>query len=114
MRNQADGCAPHSGATEGEGEGPVDLRYSAIAFGLAVLYVWGSLWVGWVIATFLVVVIYLVMAGKRNPLVIVPTALVLSVGMAYVFIKIVYIALPTGTGIFDSVTYGLLRLMGAA
>ncbi|MGJ9411392.1 tripartite tricarboxylate transporter TctB family protein [Aeromicrobium sp. CF4.19] len=115
MRQVAAGTpTPVPDDAEGEGEGPVDLRYALFALGLAALYVWGTLWIGWVIATFLAVVVFLVVAGKRNPLVIVPTALVLSVGMAYVFIKVVYIALPTGTGIFDTVTFGLLRLMGAA
>lgn len=94
--------------------GAFDLRYTLVALGLAALHVWGSLWVGWVIATFLAVVVFLVLAGQRNPLVIVPLALGLSIGMAYVFIKLVYIALPTGTGVFDTATYGLLRFLGAA
>lgn len=100
-------------AAQGKAQDAFDLRYTMVALGLAVLYVWGSLWVGWVIATFLAVVVYLVLAGQRNPVVIVPLALVLSIGMAYVFIKLVYIALPTGTGVFDTATYGLLRLLGA-
>ena len=32
--------------------------------------------------------------------------------LAYVFVKIVYIALPTGVGVFDTVTVFLYRVFG--
>ena len=32
--------------------------------------------------------------------------------LAYVFVKVVYIALPTGIGIFDTVTVALYRVFG--
>ena len=32
--------------------------------------------------------------------------------LAYVFVKVVYIALPTGLGVFDTVTVALYRLFG--
>ena len=41
---------------------------------IAVAYVVGTTYLGWVVATFLMVVIFLVLAGKRNLFVVVPLA----------------------------------------
>lgn len=90
----------------------IDSRRVWVAIALSVLYVLATLYLGWLIATFVFTIVFLVMAGKRNALVIAPTAFVCAFGLAYVFIKIVYISLPTGVGVFDLVTVRLFELMG--
>jgi len=90
----------------------IDSRRVAIAIGLSVLYVLSTLFLGWPIATFILTLVFLFLAGKRNPVFIVPTALVLSLGFTYVFVKIVYISLPTGYGFFDTITVRLFEIMG--
>jgi putative tricarboxylic transport membrane protein len=90
----------------------IDMRRVGVAVALSVAYVIGSLFVGWVLATFLVVIVFLWLADKRNLLITVPVALLFSLGMAYVFVKIVYISLPTGVGAFDQFTVLLFELLG--
>jgi putative tricarboxylic transport membrane protein len=90
----------------------LNMRRVIVAIGLSVAYVLGTLFLGWVLATFLLVVAFLWLTGKRNPLITIPVALTLSLGMAYVFVKVVYISLPTGTGIFDQFTVLLFELLG--
>lgn len=84
-----------------------------LAIGLAVGYVVATLYLGWIIATFAFIVVFLYLAGKRTLWLTVPLGAGLSIGMAYLFVKVVYIALPTGIGVFDQVTIGLLQALGA-
>lgn len=81
----------------------------ALSFG----YVIATLYLGWVLATFVFVVLFLYLTGKRNLLITVPLGAVLAVGFAYIFVKVVYIALPTGVGVFDVLTVRLLQAIGA-
>lgn len=90
----------------------IDIRKVVVVIALSVAYVIASVYIGWVLATFAVVLAFLWLSGKRNPLIIVPVALVLSLGMVYVFVKIVYISLPTGVGAFDEFTILLFELLG--
>ena len=90
----------------------IDMRRVVVAIALSVAYVIASLFLGWVVATFLLVIVFLWLTGKRNLLVTVPVALAFSLGMAYVFVKIVYISLPTGVGPFDQFTVLLFELLG--
>lgn len=93
-------------------ESLIDHRRVGVAIAFSFLYVASTLFLGWTIATFVFSVVFLAMAGKRNPLVVLPTALVFSLGFTYVFVKIVYISLPTGSGVFDTITVRLFELMG--
>lgn len=88
-------------------------RRVLLAVALSVGYVFATLYLGWVIATFVVTVVFLVLAGKRNLLIVVPLGLIFSLGLAYVFVKVVYISLPTGVGPFDAATVLLFELLGA-
>lgn len=93
-------------------ESLIDSRQVGVAILLAVVYVLASIFLGWVLATFVFTILFLVLAGKRNPLIVLPMALVLSLGFAYVFVKLVYISLPTGIGVFDLVTVRLFETLG--
>ncbi len=90
----------------------IDGRKVWVAIGFSILYVFSTLFLGWPIATLVFSLVFLLLAGKRNPLFIVPTALVFAFGFTYVFVKVVYISLPTGAGVFDLVTVRLYELMG--
>ena len=91
----------------------ISARQVAIVIAISVAYVVGSIYLGWVLATFLMIVIFLVLAGKRNLFIVVPLAAALSVGFAYVFVKVVYLSLPTGVGFFDDLSVRLFELIGA-
>jgi hypothetical protein len=90
----------------------IDMRRVAVVILLSVGYVVASLFLGWVLATFVLVPVFLWLTGRRNLLITVPLALLFSLGMAFVFVKIVYIALPTGVGVFDQFTVLLYELLG--
>ena len=93
-------------------ESLIDSRKVLVAIGFSILYVLSTLVLGWLIATLVFTIVFLVLAGKRNPLFIVPTALLFAFGFTYVFVKIVYISLPTGAGVFDLATVRVYELMG--
>ena len=110
----AEVTAPEAPPEEGVefDESLIDGRKVWVAIGFSVLYVFSTLFLGWPIATLVFSIVFLLLAGKRNPVFIVPTALVFSLGFTYVFVKVVYISLPTGAGVFDLVTVRLYELMG--
>lgn len=83
------------------------------AIGLSVGYVVATIYIGWIIGTFAFLVTFLYMCGKRRLYVTVPASAATAVALAYVFVKVVYIALPTGVGVFDVLTVRLLQALGA-
>lgn len=83
------------------------------AIGLSVGYVIATLYLGWVVGTFAFLVIFLFLTGKRRLWLTIPLSAGLTVMLAYVFVKVVYIALPTGVGVFDLFTLRLLQVIGA-
>lgn len=85
----------------------------ALIIGMAIGYVIATVYLGWVIATICFVTAFLFLAGKRKLWFTFPLATALAIGFCYVFVKVVYIALPTGVGIFDEITFRLLQLIGA-
>jgi hypothetical protein len=89
----------------------VDWPRVGIAMGLAVGYVLGTMFLGYLIATAAFLTAFIWLGGQRRwyvPLI----SIALALASAYVFIGIVYVALPTGVGIFDAVTVEIYRLMG--
>lgn len=120
LRERRRGPAPKDGEGEAVPEEGAELdnslispRHVAIIMAFAIAYVLATIYLGWILATFLMVLSFLVLAGKRNLFVVVPVALILSLGCAYVFVKLVYLSLPTGVGVFDVLTVRILQLMGA-
>jgi putative tricarboxylic transport membrane protein len=83
------------------------------AIALSVGYVVSTLYLGWVVGTFAFLVIFLFLTGKRRLWLTIPLSAGITVGLAYVFVKVVYIALPTGVGVFDLFTLRLLQAIGA-
>jgi hypothetical protein len=57
-------------------------------------------------------VAFLWAAGKRQLLVTVPVAAAAALVFTYVFVKVVYMSLPTGVSVFDSLTAALYELLG--
>jgi putative tricarboxylic transport membrane protein len=78
----------------------------------AVVYVVLTVYLGWPLATFLFAVGFLWVAGKRNLAVTVPVGAAVTMAFTFVFVKVVYMALPTGIGIFDSFTVATYKLLG--
>ena len=52
------------------------------------------------------------LGGFRKPLVIVPTACALTVLFAFIFMKLIFVALPLGQGPFEKISLALMSLVG--
>jgi putative tricarboxylic transport membrane protein len=97
--------------TEDEGE-ETDLRRALQAAALVLGYVAATAVMGWVLASTAFALVFLWLSGHRKPWTLLGVALVAPQVLAYLFVKIVYIALPTGIGVFDTVTVLLYRVFG--
>ncbi|UYM03323.1 tripartite tricarboxylate transporter TctB family protein [Solicola gregarius] len=95
-----------------EDTGSLPLRRIAQVIAIAVGFVVATVYLGWLLATFLFIPLFCWACGKRNLLVTVPLGAVLAVGSSYLFIKLVYIALPTGIGAFDEFSVQAFLALG--
>jgi putative tricarboxylic transport membrane protein len=92
-------------------DAPIDNTRLAIAIALAVGYVFATMFLGYLIATAVFLTAFIWIGGQRRwyvPLIAIAGSLV-SVS---VFIGIVYVSLPTGVGIFDTITVAIYELLG--
>jgi putative tricarboxylic transport membrane protein len=91
--------------------GPVNWRTAAIGMGLAAGYVLATMFLGYMLATIAFLAAFIWVGGQRTwyaPLVAVAGGLV----MTYVFVGVVYVSVPTGVGVFDSLTVAVYELLG--
>jgi putative tricarboxylic transport membrane protein len=89
----------------------VHWRSAAIAMGLAFGYVLATMFLGYMFATIVFLGAFIWSGGQRTwyaPLVALAGGLV----MTYVFVGVVYVSVPTGVGVFDTVTVAVYRLLG--
>jgi putative tricarboxylic transport membrane protein len=86
-------------------------RSAGIAMGLAFGYVVATMFLGYLFASMVFLGAFIWLGGQRSwhvPLVAAAGGLVLT----YVFVGVVYVSVPTGVGVFDSVTVAIYRLLG--
>lgn len=95
-----------------DGAEPTNLRRALLAAALVLTYVGATALLGWLLASTAFALVFLWLSGHRRPWTLVAVAVVAPQVLAYVFVKVVYIALPTGVGVFDTVTVALYRLFG--
>ena len=103
---------PVSVAAEEEGE--VDhfrWRRLALALALVVGYVLGTVFLGYILATTLFFVAFVWLGGQRRWYVA-PLGFAVSLLFAFVFLKVVYVSLPSGVGIFDQLSVLIYQLIG--
>jgi putative tricarboxylic transport membrane protein len=82
-----------------------------LALGLVVGYVVATMFVGYMFATALFLGLFIWCGGQRAWYV----TLVAAVGglaLSYLFVGVVYVSLPTGVGIFDTLTVEIYKLLG--
>jgi putative tricarboxylic transport membrane protein len=90
---------------------PLHWRSVAIAIGLAFGYVWATMFLGYLFATIAFLGAFAWLGGQRRwytPLVAVVGGFVLT----YVFVGVVYVSVPTGVSVFDTITVAIYRLLG--
>lgn len=82
-----------------------------LALGLVVGYVTSTMFLGYMISTALFLGLFIWLGGQRKwyvTLVAAAGALLFS----FIFVGVVYVSLPTGVGIFDTITVEIYRLLG--
>jgi putative tricarboxylic transport membrane protein len=97
----------------GTGAGQGDARPAILALALFAAYCLALETVGFPVATALLLGGFLAVAGFRRPLPLLLLALGGSVGLFLLFRTVVYVSMPLGAGPFESLSLGLLRLVGA-
>lgn len=105
------------GAGDGEAGAPADKSathpYRLLGgIVLSAVYVAGLEWVGFFIGTALYLSLFMVLGRYRRTGIIVATSLLGSLAFVFVFMKIVYVSLPLGSGPFRAVSIALLAALG--
>jgi putative tricarboxylic transport membrane protein len=86
--------------------GPLVLAITAL-----LLYVLAAPVLGFLLTTAVFIAAFMRLAGARSPLAIGATAALGSLGLVYLFVKVVYLPLPKGTGLFEDLTIALYRAL---
>lgn len=94
-----------------EDDQPVQWSRLVTAIALAIAYPIGAIFLGYLIATaiFLIIFMYL---GNRRKWYVLPTGILGSLLFTYVFGKVVYISVPTGVGVFDRLSVAVYQSLG--
>jgi putative tricarboxylic transport membrane protein len=91
----------------------VELHWPSLwlALGLVVGYVTSTMFLGYMISTALFLGLFIWLGGQRKWYV---TLVAAGGGLlfSFIFVGVVYVSLPTGVGIFDTITIAVYRLLG--
>ena len=90
---------------------PISTGTLVIGIGLIVAYVLLAPLLGFALVTALFIVAFMVLCGMRSPAAVMANAVLGTVGLLYVFVKLVYLPLPKGDGPFEPITLALYRLL---
>lgn len=91
---------------------PLHLGRLAGAAGCLVLYALLVPLVGFPLATLAFLVAFMQVGGYGRPVAATAWSLALTVGLLYLFVKVVYLPLPRGQGPFHDATLALYRVLG--
>ena len=90
---------------------PISRAKLAAGIGAVVLYVLLAPWLGFAIVTALFVAGFMVLCGARSIAALSASAVLGTIGLLYVFVKLVYLPLPKGDGPFEALTLALYRAL---
>jgi putative tricarboxylic transport membrane protein len=83
----------------------------ALAIAALLFYVLAAPVLGFPLTTAVFIAAFMRLAGARSPLAIGATAALGAPGLVYLFVKVVYLPLPKGTGLFEDLTIALYRAL---
>ncbi len=113
LRPVADRTPAAVAQAEAEQEAPPRLPHLlAAGTGLSLAYVAVLQTIGFFVATAAYLALFMVFGRYRKPLPVAATSLLGSLAFVFVFMKVVYVSLPLGTGPFQAVSIWILRLVG--
>ena len=89
------------------------LRVQKLAGGIALVLGYPALapLLGFPLTTFLFLLAFMRLAGTRRPLPLFVIAVLGTVALLYVFVKVVYLSLPKGVGVLEDFTIFLYRVL---
>jgi hypothetical protein len=90
---------------------PISMTTLAAGIGLIVLYAALTPVLGFPLTTAVFIVAFMRLAGLRSPAGLGASAVVGTVGLIYVFVKVVYLPLPKGDGLFETLTVAFYRAL---
>ncbi len=91
--------------------GPISRRTLAAAIALIILYTLAAPAIGFALATAGFIVCFMWLCRARSALAIVANAVLGTVGLLYLFLKFVYLPLPKGAGLFETLSLVLYRAL---
>jgi putative tricarboxylic transport membrane protein len=97
--------------TAGAGAAPISRARLATGIALIVLYALLTPWLGFPLVTALFVAAFLVLCGTRSLPALAASVVIGTVGLLYLFVKVVYLPLPKGDGPFETLTLLLYRAL---
>ena len=103
-----------SGAAATAGDEPEPISVPKLLGGIALLVAYAALAppLGFVVATLVFIATFMALAGMRSPLGLALNAVLGTVVLVYVFVKVVYLPLPKGDGPFEALTLAIYRGLG--
>jgi putative tricarboxylic transport membrane protein len=101
----------HSLGQEAEGRPKMDNIKLTIMIVLLVVTVFAIDYIGFALANFLFMVAFLFLVGVRKIVPLILVSLLGTIGMLYVFVKVVYLPLPRGMGFFEDISLFIYRAL---
>ena len=113
-REAGEGAAPLPPDGEPAGHAQEAPRYGLVAAGalLFLAYPPALTYLGFVVATFLLMALFMLVGQWRNPGGVLAVSLVGTLALFYLFRGVVYVSLPLGVGPFQAATLWVARLLG--
>ena len=90
---------------------PISRSKLAAGIALIMLYVLLAPYVGFPLVTALFIGMFMVLCGTRSVRAIAANVVVGTLGLLYLFVKLVYLPLPKGDGPFETLTLALYRAL---
>jgi putative tricarboxylic transport membrane protein len=92
----------------------VNYMQAGAALGSIALYLIALPYLGFILATFVFLAVFIAIAGYRRPLVILPVAAVLAAGFMFLFMRVIYVSLPIGIEPFSKISLLMMKLLGVS
>ncbi|HWB43944.1 MAG TPA: tripartite tricarboxylate transporter TctB family protein [Hyphomicrobiaceae bacterium] len=103
--------SPNSFAADDAPQSPPRHGLVALGFALFLMYPIALVYLGFPVATFVLMVLFMIVGQWRHPVGVLVSSILGTLVLFYVFHGIVYISLPLGTGPFEDFTLWLSQLM---
>ena len=79
----------------------------------SVLYLYSLDWIGFFVASLIYVCVLEWLGGVRRVTTLVTTTIAITLFFTFMFSTVIYVALPHGRGVFQTISLNVLKLLGA-